>query len=47
MKPINVEKKGDTWNIVQKCVGCGFIRKNKANENDDFEKIIEISKMGR
>lgn len=47
MEPVSVEKKGDAWNIIQKCVGCGFVRKNKADENDDFEKIIEISKMGR
>jgi hypothetical protein len=47
MEPIGVEKKGSVWNIVQKCIRCGFVRKNKTDERDSFEKIIEISKMGR
>ena len=44
MRPIGVEKRGSEWILVQKCEKCGFKRKNKTREEDNFEKIIEISK---
>lgn len=47
MRPISVEKKKGGWILAQKCERCGFKRKNKTREEDNFEKIIEISKLGR
>ncbi len=44
MEPISIEKKGDEWVLTQKCEKCGFERKSKTREEDNFEKIIEISK---
>ncbi len=45
LKPIGIEisnKKG--YVIIYKCKKCGQIRKNKAAKDDDFDKILEISK---
>ena len=45
LEPIGIEmsnKKG--YVIVYKCKKCGQIRKNKAAKDDDFDKILEISK---
>jgi hypothetical protein len=44
MKPISVERKSGKWMVTQKCGTCGFERKNSVEEEDNFEKIIEISK---
>ncbi len=46
MKPIRVERKNKEWAITHRCEKCGYERKNKTNENDRIEKLIEISKMG-
>ena len=45
LEPISIEmnnKKG--YVIVYKCKKCGQIRKNKAAKDDDFDKILEISR---
>lgn len=44
MQPINIEqnkKKG--WMIIHKCQKCQKIIPNKAAEDDNFDKIIELS----
>ena len=44
LEPIGLEispKKG--YVIIFKCKKCGAIRKNKAAEDDDMDKIIELS----
>lgn len=44
LEPIDLEinsKKG--YIIIFKCKKCGVIRKNKVAEDDDMEKIIELS----
>jgi len=46
MKPFKVEqnsKKG--WIIYHKCTICDKIIPNKAAEDDNFEKIIELSQL--
>ena len=43
MKPVEIIKKNGEFVILHKCQKCGFERKNKVNENDDYKKIIEIS----
>jgi hypothetical protein len=42
MKPISVEKEGETIFIVHQCQTCKFIRRNKLSKEDNFNKIIEI-----
>lgn len=44
MKPIEIQQKNGEFVILHKCTKCGFERKNKIQENDDINKIIEISK---
>lgn len=44
MKPIEIQQKNGDFIILHKCLKCGFERKNKVQENDDINKIIEISK---
>ena len=44
MKPIEIQQKNGEFVILHKCIKCGFERKNKVQENDDINKIIEISK---
>ena len=46
LKPIAVEnsaKKG--YVIVFKCEKCGQVSRNKSAEDDDFEKMLEISRL--
>ncbi|MDR3289661.1 MAG: RNHCP domain-containing protein [Rickettsiales bacterium] len=40
MEPIDLEQKHGKFIIVHKCKKCGFIRKNKVNENDNYLKWL-------
>ena len=42
--PIDVEKYKDTYKIIYKCNKCNEIHKNIMAQDDDLNKIIEISK---
>ena len=43
MKPIGILQKNGNFIILHKCEKCGFERKNKVQEIDDYNKIVEIS----
>lgn len=43
MKPIEILQKNGNFIILHKCEKCGFERKNKVNDNDNYQKIIEIA----
>lgn len=43
MKPIRVEKEGEKYIIVHRCIKCGYEKRNKASENDKFDEIIRIT----
>lgn len=45
MKPIGVEKTGDKYVLLHRCVKCGFERKNKVNKNDNFDAVLKISSV--
>ncbi|MBO4816479.1 MAG: RNHCP domain-containing protein [Clostridia bacterium] len=48
LEPIGIEisnKKG--YVILYRCKKCGQIRKNKAAKDDDFNRILEISKKNQ
>lgn len=40
MEPIGVEMKKGNYVIIHQCVKCGFKKKNKTGDDDNFEKII-------
>jgi hypothetical protein len=43
MKPISLENKSDVFYIVHRCEKCNFVRRNKAQKGDNFQKLIELS----
>ena len=43
MKPIGIKKKDGEYSILHKCQKCGFERWNKANPEDNFDQIIQVS----
>ncbi len=43
MEPISVEQKHGEYILIHKCLTCGKIMKNKTAENDNFEKILQLS----
>jgi predicted RNA-binding Zn-ribbon protein involved in translation (DUF1610 family) len=44
MEPVNVEIVGREQKILYRCVKCGFERKNKVGERDDFDVVVKIAK---
>lgn len=44
LKPINIEKYKNTYKIIYKCLKCNQLHKNIMALDDDFNKIIELSK---
>ncbi len=45
MEPVGVETRSGEYDIVHKCVKCGFKKRNKSVKEDDFDKILEIAKL--
>ena len=45
MKPINILQKNGEFIILHKCEKCGFERKNKVNETDNYNSILSIASM--
>ena len=43
MCPGGIVKKPGEFFVVHKCEKCGEVKHNRVSENDDPEKIIEIS----
>ena len=43
LQPINIEKYKNTYKIIYKCQKCNQIHKNIMSNDDDFNKIIELS----
>ena len=46
LKPIDIEKFKDTYKIIYECEKCGTKHKNIMANDDDFNKIIELTKKG-
>ena len=44
LKPVGIEKFKDTYKIIYKCLKCNEIHKNIMANDDNFDKIIELSK---
>lgn len=43
MEPVEIQQKNGEFIILHKCQKCGFKRKNKISENDNYKKVLEIS----
>lgn len=43
MEPIDAALGGDGYMILHRCVACGFEKKNKASNDDDFYVILQLS----
>ncbi len=43
LKPIDIEKYKNTYKIIYKCIKCNKMHKNIMANDDDFNKIIELS----
>lgn len=42
MRPVDIEMKKGEYIIVHKCEKCGFVRRNKSAEGDNFATILAI-----
>ncbi len=45
MIPVNLELKNGEYIITHQCHKCGFTRKNKMAENDNFETVLRLAKQ--
>ena len=45
LKPIGIEKFKNTFKIIYKCEKCGMLHKNIMAKDDNFDLIIELSKV--
>lgn len=43
MKPTEIQKKAKEYGIVHVCEKCGFTKVNKAQKEDSFDMIVQIS----
>ena len=43
MEPLSLENKNSEQIIVHRCVKCGYQKKNKTSEDDNFEEILKLS----
>ena len=43
MEPVGVEKNGQDYTIIHKCLKCGVEKPNKAVPKDNFQMFIQIS----
>ena len=44
MEPVDIEIKDGNYVLIHKCKKCGFVRKNKVGDQDDFDAVINISR---
>lgn len=45
LRPIGIEKFKNTYKIIYKCDKCNMIHKNIMADDDNFDLIIELSKV--
>ncbi|HZS43267.1 MAG TPA: RNHCP domain-containing protein [Candidatus Paceibacterota bacterium] len=44
MEPVRVEGRTGSYDFVHRCLRCGYEKRNKVSPEDDFQKVIEISR---
>lgn len=45
MEPVGVERKKGGWRILYRCQICGSEHWNRISKEDNFEKIVELTKQ--
>ncbi len=43
MKPISVDLKNGKYGVLHKCIKCGFKKKNKIIDDDNFDMVIKVA----
>lgn len=46
MEPLSLVKERGQERLVQHCLSCGIIRKNKVQKDDNFEALLGLAKKG-
>lgn len=44
MEPVEILQKNGEFVILHRCKKCGFERKNKVNETDDYNAVLRVGK---
>ncbi|MFA6315015.1 MAG: RNHCP domain-containing protein [Candidatus Paceibacterota bacterium] len=47
MDPVAIESKNGEYIIVHRCIKCGYEKRNKKSEQDDFDIILQIASRSR
>jgi ribosomal protein L37E len=42
MEPVGIELKRGEYIIVHRCISCGFEKRNKMSEDDNFNTVLKI-----
>lgn len=45
MEPVDLELKDGRYILVHRCQKCGFTRRNKVDDGDDFNAVLELSRL--
>lgn len=45
MEPVDLELKDGKYIVVHRCQKCGFIRRNKICDDDNFEAVLALSRQ--
>lgn len=45
MPPVGIDYKNQQYSVTHKCLKCGKSKNNKTSPEDDFDKIINLSKQ--
>lgn len=45
MEPVGLELKNGRYILLHRCRKCGFERRNKVAENDDFEAVLKLARQ--
>jgi rubredoxin len=45
MRPVSVVAEKSGYAIRHRCVACGYEKKNRASEEDDFEELLKVAKQ--
>lgn len=43
MEPVRIERQGDVYRVIHRCVKCGFERANEVSQGDNFDVVLKIA----
>ncbi|MDD3498629.1 MAG: RNHCP domain-containing protein, partial [Candidatus Moranbacteria bacterium] len=43
MEPIGIDQKKGNYIILHKCIKCGYEKRNRTAEGDDFDAILKVA----